>query len=191
MRTLNRQRANLVFSTLIHSGRILSPREVGAQERIFERDGVLRWNNSILGHCQIGVSLADLLQRTRARQSPTTKSFHHARVDLAYLFRVFSEEKYVLFFDTRARIATVVLKQGATPTDQLKAWMHALLVARTMQQGPEEGQDGEEITTVISSCLARISTIFQEHGEALAQAGWDFESGALETKPGKRIICNT
>src|ERR1700709_2496622 len=52
MRTLNRQRANLVFSALLedhytvgkeHVKPFPTPEQISIQERVFERDGVLRW----------------------------------------------------------------------------------------------------------------------------------------------------
>src|ERR1700709_848660 len=67
MRTLNRQRANLVFSTFLEDSKSIhkeqslkalpTPEEISLRERIFERDGVLRWKGSeIIGYCEIGVS---------------------------------------------------------------------------------------------------------------------------------------
>lgn len=89
MRTLNRQRANIVFSSYIqslHDGgpyeemrkfwpktgprvvredikyKLPSPKEVSNKERIFELDGVMRWHGGvIMGHCALGVPLKDIL----------------------------------------------------------------------------------------------------------------------------------
>ncbi|KAH7125338.1 vitamin B6 photo-protection and homoeostasis-domain-containing protein [Dendryphion nanum] len=43
LRTLNRQRASIVFATAIQTGRVLGPAEVARVEKVFEWDGVLRW----------------------------------------------------------------------------------------------------------------------------------------------------
>lgn len=84
MRTLNRQRANIVFSNYldmvsytqsyvseksskqveIEIGKcsVLTPEEVSHQERIFELDGVIRWKGStIVGICTIGVPFRSIL----------------------------------------------------------------------------------------------------------------------------------
>jgi hypothetical protein len=89
MRTLNRQRANIVFSSYLQSlsdggpykemrklwpktgqrveredmkYQLPSPREVSIKERIFELDGVMRWHDSIImGHCALGGPLKDIL----------------------------------------------------------------------------------------------------------------------------------
>src|ERR1700691_4655007 len=85
MRTINRQRANLVFSDIfdqlsdhnIEFTKLLlnksfkreplpqvdypSPGKVYLKERVFERDGVLRWKGEILGWCQF-VDLQTILK---------------------------------------------------------------------------------------------------------------------------------
>ncbi|TKA71199.1 hypothetical protein B0A49_06127 [Cryomyces minteri] len=56
MRTLNRQRANLVFSHLIEDDEVLTPEEVSKKERIFDWDGVVRWKGGqVIGHVKIGL----------------------------------------------------------------------------------------------------------------------------------------
>ena len=62
MRSMNRQRANIVLSHLFHDKRALTPEEVSFEERIFEWDGVLRWKGSApIAKARIGVSLRCLL----------------------------------------------------------------------------------------------------------------------------------
>jgi hypothetical protein len=101
MRTLNRQRANIVFSSYLqslHDGEsyavrrkfwpktgqraerddmkyeLPSPKEVSLKERIFELDGVMRWHGTaVMGHCALGVPLRDILNNLllSARHSTT------------------------------------------------------------------------------------------------------------------------
>ncbi|PYH99163.1 DUF647 domain protein [Aspergillus ellipticus CBS 707.79] len=91
MTSLNRQRANIVFSTILSSDpdlktqlthpepkpqsspnpqlwRALTPAQVAKQEKIFEIDGILRWSHAkakavpeTIGSCRIGVSLQQFL----------------------------------------------------------------------------------------------------------------------------------
>lgn len=85
MRTLNRQRANIVFSNYLDlvsytennaseksselleieslgKYSVLTPEEVSHQERIFEIDGVIRWRGSTnVGICTIGVPFRSIL----------------------------------------------------------------------------------------------------------------------------------
>lgn len=104
MRTLNRQRANIVFSSYLQSlhdgenyavGRkawfkkeqwtepgdmkyeLPSPKEVSLNERIFELDGVMRWHGrAVMGHCALGVALKDILNTLPLSIGhPTTGSY--------------------------------------------------------------------------------------------------------------------
>jgi hypothetical protein len=104
MRTLNRQRANIIFSSYLQSLRdggpyeerrkfwlktgqrverddmkykLPSPKEVSIKERIFELDGVMRWHGSvIMGHCALGVPLKDILDNVcPSTRHPTTGSY--------------------------------------------------------------------------------------------------------------------
>lgn len=64
MRTISRQRANLLFSTLAERGRVLHPGNVSRMESIFERRGgsVFRWlSGPVLGYCDFGVPLQKLV----------------------------------------------------------------------------------------------------------------------------------
>jgi len=105
MRTLNRQRANIVFSSYLQSlsdggpykemrkywpktgqrveredmkCQLPSPREVSIKERIFELDGVMRWHGSIImGHCVLGVPLKDILDTIlHSTRYPTAGSYN-------------------------------------------------------------------------------------------------------------------
>ncbi|TKA67954.1 hypothetical protein B0A49_07548 [Cryomyces minteri] len=78
MRTLNRQRANLVFSHLIEDDEVLTPEEVSKKERIFDWDGVLKaWACAIgmlhgassltVDH---GKTLGQVLQQTLGEDRP-------------------------------------------------------------------------------------------------------------------------
>ena len=85
MRTINRQRANLIFSSILDQISIAEeevpdikkrskfwcpvpdemewpePESVMLQERVFERDGVLRWKGKVLGYCKLGVDLGSVI----------------------------------------------------------------------------------------------------------------------------------
>ncbi|EFE33095.1 DUF647 domain protein [Trichophyton benhamiae CBS 112371] len=140
MTTMNRQRTNIVFSHLFEDDRILTPAETSEEERIFERDGVLRWkaeSSGILGTCQIGTSLEQLLlllpeqaDRDALETSQTSSTAMEASTNLTALLELFGEEEYILYFGPLSRRGAIVLKAGATAQAQLKAWSHALLVSR-------------------------------------------------------------
>ncbi|KAH8697175.1 vitamin B6 photo-protection and homoeostasis-domain-containing protein [Talaromyces proteolyticus] len=224
MTTLNRQRANIVFSTIFERDQVptesttslnqhkqqsvppeaLRPDEVAHHERIFERDGILRWTaisssrhstNQNLGWCRIGVSVQELISSL-----PISTNM------LPDLLKLFSSEAYIVCLNTLPASPTtkkskqkprifIVLKHGCTPTQQLKAWAHALLAARTVLSlkagyGNEHTMETPEtqILEVLSCSLAFLNSRFDTYYVSeLKRAGWDLETAALETRPGRRI----
>ncbi|KAI1108055.1 vitamin B6 photo-protection and homoeostasis-domain-containing protein [Nemania sp. NC0429] len=134
MRTLNKQRATLVYAELARSGRVLRPDEVAAREHI------LRWRapNIVFARAPPAkdeITTADLLLFRRAR--------------------------YVVVQQTGAS-RKIYLKSGATAVDAVEAWLAAL-------DGPRAAVD-------------------DEFWKALRTAGWDLETGAMETGSAVRIL---
>ncbi|KAK6007602.1 hypothetical protein QM012_004416 [Aureobasidium pullulans] len=121
MRTLNRQRANIVFAYLLKHDRVLNPKQVSAQERIFEHDGILRdADDKCLGYCKIGVTASVLLERlgmtdrlTRATNIPDGR--------LLQLVDLFEEERYIIYLEHPSDTACILLKKGSDTAVQLKA----------------------------------------------------------------------
>ncbi|KAF9886230.1 hypothetical protein FE257_011953 [Aspergillus nanangensis] len=237
MTSLNRQRANIVFSTLLDSDpslgvlypnqpttsprtlsqengpEILTPAQVARQEKIFERDGLLKWSSptrpKTIGSCRIGVSVGGFLQAV----SPPASSFYSAgggsktHIPMETLVSLFEAEEYILFLGrgSSAWNAAILLKGNTTPRSQLKAWMHALLAARVLSQPDDHGRsrnnkkspggpggEVERILDVLSSTLWFLGdrSRFSGYMEGLTRAGWDINIGALETRSGRRVICN-
>ncbi|KAL6158491.1 hypothetical protein ACJBU6_02603 [Exserohilum turcicum] len=201
MQVLNRQRANILFSNLFQQGVVLSPNEVSARERIFERDGVLRWaDGRVLGRCRIGVSLDELLGQLGPRHQQSGSVAMHA-IDVSDLLSVFQAERYILWPASPAYEALIVLKAGCGPIDQLKAWAHALLVAERGQRRRDRGLMGKpdgaaagaaqhrhaHLVAELRETLGLVGTMFDKYGEAMKSKGWDFEAVALETQAGMRL----
>ena len=64
--SINRHRANIIFSSLIEDGIALSPKQVAQRERIFNRTSTVRWYGSRrIGSCEIGITTAKLLHTSR------------------------------------------------------------------------------------------------------------------------------
>lgn len=200
MTTLNRQRSNIVFSTLLDETRASSPGQASKDERVFERDGVLRWKASSesLGFCRIGVSLDELLRLSSPSLSRSTRSLRNVGVSIPRLLDIFEREDYVLWFDKGSKRGAIVLKSGATPVSQLKAWSHALMVSRYVAH-PEQGirsdqKQHEKASDSITSVYALLEETLKSHSKEfpgfvkqLKDAGWDVETPALETRPGRRL----
>lgn len=149
MTSLNRQRANILFSHFLSTSpldqnhiqkqtkeksiqiQILTPKEVALAERIFEWDGVLRWNNAskTYGTCIIGVELQSIL-REIFRQDPTTNSFTKSSIDTKRIFRSLQTRGYLLWYSPTKNRFQITLSSTSTVKTQLLAWFHALLTAR-------------------------------------------------------------
>lgn len=168
LRTINRQRANMLFSTLVETGKIQTPKDIASKERIFESRGgsVLRWETgSILGHCEFGVPLGELVDclpsrhqsHSTSRRRTDSTSKPHGGIDLATLTTLFHDQQYILWcqpysssFSSTSTTTSpqnpiklkilVVLKQGITPESQLKAWYHALLLSHLWNQPQPQTQ---------------------------------------------------
>lgn len=186
MRTLNRQRANIVFAYLLEYDRVLSPKQVSAKERIFEHGGILRdADGKCLGYCKIGVPACELLERlgstdrlTRATNIPDGRL-------LLQLVELFEDERYIVYLGHPPSDTTcILLKKGSDTTAQLKAWYHALLLARQTEQGFKGGKDSMD---ALQSTLVAVRKDWQKVQARLGEAGWDLETAALETTSGSRV----
>ncbi|GAP89034.2 putative duf647 domain-containing protein [Rosellinia necatrix] len=133
MRTLNKQRATMVYTEFSRTGRVLRPDQVAAKECI------LHWKAPNIEyackHPSAGeITTADLL------------AFRH--------------EEYIIVDGRKCR--KIYLKQHATTVDAIEAWITAL-------DGPRSVVDGD-------------------FWKAVASAGWDLETGAMETGPAVRVV---
>jgi hypothetical protein len=202
MRTLNRQRANLVFSNYLDqliefdgqtksNGNITfpTPEEISIQEKIFEKDGVLRWKGGeVLGYCEIGVEFRRILNLL-SPANMTTGSHSAAAPDverLRQLLDIFSSEGYLMWPDISRKTFLIVLKDSSNARTQLQAWMHALLFSKQLGRLVEEE---EPLMDALARTLRDVSVFtnaFDLWGE-LQKAGWDIETGAMETRSGTRI----
>ena len=190
MRTLNRQRANITFSSILTNEKALTPAQTAQQEFIFETDGLLRWQGSqILGTCQIGVSLGELVRCTGAGTFTQAGSFKDLSIPLAQLVDIFVNEDYILWYNPDTRSAAIVLTEKATNQTQLKAWTHALQIAWNCSQ-PMEKRDTlseQSVAGILEGTLKTHNEHFEHYLRELEIGGWNITAAALETKPGKRI----
>ncbi|KAL0262979.1 hypothetical protein SLS55_001954 [Diplodia seriata] len=187
MRSLNRQRANIVMAHLLAYDKVLSPQRVSQRERIFElRDGALRWaDDQVIGRCRIGVRLADVVARlpgaaaaaadagapgaARKTGAVVRDDASAKTMSLAALLKVFEHESYLLWFDAARSEALIVLKQNCEPAAQLQAWTQALLLAS--RHGAGAGAGGRrEATTPPRPQTSGPQSAASEQRQGLGQA---------------------
>lgn len=194
MRTLNRQRANLILSSLLEADQVLTPQQVSIQERIFERDGVLRWQGStILGYCRIGVSFDQFLTAIGS-QSQAKAAASSSTVDVKSIAKIFQGEEYMLWPDQRQGCIVIVLKTSASVKSQLKAWAHALAAQHKLQSRKTRlrlTSPPQDILDLIGEMLKNVNRNFPSYIGRLKDVGWDLETAALETRSGYRVMLRT
>jgi len=170
MHTLNRQRANIVLQALHDSNTVLSPREVASRESIFEWDGALRWSGTVIGYCRMGVSWGIFAQ----------KFCGHRPTDQIEIVKLFQEEKYLLCYDNRQihdpPQIIVCLKEDAGQRDYLRAWAHALLLAKSLQ--PTQ----TSYSNKMQSSMEGVARLLEATNiNRLREVGWDLDESALMT----------
>ncbi|CAJ2511327.1 Uu.00g069520.m01.CDS01 [Anthostomella pinea] len=133
MRSLNKQRATVVVTEFLRTGRVLRPDQVAAKEKI------LSWKAPRVDFACTYPRLGEI--------SPS---------DL----QAFDKMEYVIVSGTGGQ--RIYLKNGASTIDALEAWITAL-------KGPR-------------------SVVDEDFWKAIASAGWDLETNAMETGPAVRIV---
>ena len=187
MHSLNRQRANLVFSVFWDEDKILTPEEVSQLERIFEWDGVLRWKGSApLAKACIGASFQSLLGSFRPAHSHT-QSTRDAGIELERTLQTFANEKYLLSYDSRHRVAHLVMKESSMPMDLLKAWVNALLLVHQLDRSYATSASAPDFSQELISTLTSLNGRWPSFVERISSAGWDIGVVNLETASGTRL----
>lgn len=144
LRSLNRQRAGLLWHAY-RTQKLLqtTPTKLASQERIFAQPSLLYCSTpgsprTVVGECHIGSPLSSILPQARAQASwwkSGRPALWVAQADpswVASLLERFADENFIVWFDRRAHsrpVLHIILKDGHTPQDQLKAWVLATEVA--------------------------------------------------------------
>jgi hypothetical protein len=190
MQSLNRQRANILFSNLLAYDKILSPKDIATRERVFERDGILRGSNDhVIGSARIGLSLEEVAQNLAANQHSLTKRNRAHASDLAQLMDIFKAEDFIIWFDARNSSVLIVLKQDVSPSSQLKAWCHALLIAEKAAKSNAQDTTTAAVMELIAASLKTTTKLFKDRKQHIVNAGWLIDVTALETQSGVRLVC--
>lgn len=192
LRSLNRQRAGLVYCELVERGKLLGPEEVSGRERIFERTDVLRWKGSVVGYVLFGATVVEMLGNS-GKKDRASGAYHDVSPSLDELQGVFHKERYIMSWNDGNRRVVVVLKRQANNSDKLKAWVNALIVAklyaaRAGQSGHVGHSKRASRLQLLEEALEQTSALFTENVlTSLGDTGWDLQIAALELKPASTI----
>ena len=154
---------------------------------MFERDGVLRWSDGeAVGYAKISVSLKELLGVMGSRHQ-TTGSLHLHGIGIGEVLDVFRDEAYILWpASSASQAALIVLKEGCTAVDQLKAWAHALLLAKRLRGQDDPASSPDRLIAELRRTLEDTRHTFERSIRVLRDKGWDMNVAALETRAGTR-----
>lgn len=209
MRTLNRQRANLVISSLLEdmknqkarsSGHPIkdfkitlpSPKDISPQERIFEQDGAIRVHGKVLAYCKVGISFSEIisalsLTRTSSGNYIENDAFSSQSI-ISNLVQIFKNQGYIMWYSQYQNTFLVVLKAGTSPKVQLDAWFHAVWTVAISKR--PEIMDREGILGWMETSL-RESERWREDVDfyaGLEGKGWDLGTAAVEVRAGCRVV---
>ena len=189
---------------------IPSPATVSSSERIFDLSGfgTIRDSNTgkTLGLCSIGSSLSEHLVQHQQPAWIATR-----------LLQIFETERYLIWFDAgslsrglyhikeetgvtgivikRGVVSSgslrvhISLKEGYTTRDQLKAWVHAVELCRSVA-AQTKGSATKDINAVdaIVSAYGTVEHQFSSFLDGMGYVGWDCVDCALLTGTPSVII---
>ena len=194
MRSLNRQRANIVMSHFFDGKGVLTPDQVALRERVFEWDGILRWKGSPpFATARIGVSLQDLVN-SLAQAHHLTGAVRDNDHILQSLIEIFKGEDFLIWYDARRKTVYIVLRAESSTENHLKAWALSLCCAYQLRDKDATSARADHILQLLGKLLAEISREWGNCLTAMKAAGWYTEVANLETKSAIRVasvVCDS
>jgi hypothetical protein len=173
MRTLNRQRATIVFREWLDTGSVLSPTEVAKRESIlrYARGNVSSKSGDYSGLCDFG-TYGDVM---------TFKPWGYQR----YVFD--TDDYYMGIWHWGPTFyIRIALKEGTrSPNDPLLAWFDAVTHAYHFDNALKDGLDSHYESDLPAGHVSRETKLAVL--EALRAKGWDVEDRALETRIPVRV----
>ena len=181
LRTLNRQRASLAWDLYRSSGHTPSPSALCRKEHIFGRPDVLRGSTDhVIGRCRLGSSFSQVFQG------------HPIPTGLPELFQT---ERYILWYDPKSLRSSlskpsrndpldlhILLKEGYTPQDQLRAWAHAAELCRlvaSLRMASVHEKEEEDPLSLVCTALDTSTRAFPDFIKSMRLSGWNTNETVL------------
>lgn len=181
LETLNRQRATILFTTMLDEHTVLSPRQVADRERVFAAgSSVSDKFGKCIGTISLGVSLERLIKQASSTRSKT--AFKSIDSSFETILTTFQNERYVMTHNERQKHVCVVFKQHAAAQDQMQAWLHGMITLRAGDYSSRH-KDVPKLTAT----LQVAKKLLIHHAPAMRAKGWNLEVVPLETTAGFRL----
>lgn len=184
---------------------VRTPVEVALRERIFERPSVIRdpFTHRVLAICHIGTTSLRALTATSKAKASNHRMLPSCRSqDLKSWTNIFAKERYLLACEcahtevsssSAPRITMhVLLKDGHSAIDHLKAWAHASEAAFLLRQRPlpASSNGGEDLLDVVEQSYRELEGNGRWNAwvEDMKGVGWDVREGAVLAGAPKVVI---
>lgn len=131
---------------------------------------------------QVGVDLDDFL---KCLNDSGTKS-RNLSDNFIHLVKIFAEEAYMLWIDTRRGKTVIMLKESATSETQAKSFCHAVRCSSHPQLSTQHNERNDTIG-LISATLQQNRDQWATILDQARQAGWDLNLTNLVKGRGRRI----
>lgn len=172
LNTLNRQRATIVFAEWISAKNVPTLDEVAQREWLFRANGdIYDVNRGRIGSCKIGVGMQELLTVTGSRSHTDRHAVARHLINTAAA----NNAPYIVWLAHR-RCACIMLSEGCSAREQLKAWYTAQL-AVTLGPAEAHGWMSDQLRTVYAQADREYGAL----EAALLAQGWDIDTAALQS----------
>ena len=81
----------------------------------------------------------------------------------------------------------IFLKDNALSRDQVKAWSHALWLAKASRQSNQISDTDWPPYELLRTTLRQMDDWFEDFMDGLVEAGWNVDTATIETRTGYRI----
>ncbi|XP_006463639.1 hypothetical protein AGABI2DRAFT_120451 [Agaricus bisporus var. bisporus H97] len=155
-----------------------SPQAVASHELIFERPENIRdpTTSLVLGKCHVGSAPLDVM-----RGPALSKEY----------LDIFHADKYIVCFNPSHEtghlpIIHICFKEGFTRADELKSWIHAVEICRSIALNQVPVQKGA--LEHIRSTFQVVKEKYDHFVDHMKKAGWNFDESHLASGSGPKAV---
>ena len=203
LRSLNRQRAGLLWSAYRHNPSKtfhFTPSSVARHERIFSEPSEL-YNptlglskREVTGYCHVGTPLSSILIESHQHPAWWNYRDHHSAcwtqdltsTHILSLLNMFADENFIVWLSREIPSHSmpdihIILKEGHAPSDHLKAWALATELAVELRNHgvkPVSARHFDDILGDLQIAKKAVDSLYPAFRQAIEKEGWDLNAAA-------------
>ncbi|KAI0088999.1 vitamin B6 photo-protection and homoeostasis-domain-containing protein [Irpex rosettiformis] len=201
LRSLNRQRAGLLWSAYRRDPSnllLLTPSSIAQKERIFSEPSELYDSSrlperrEVTGYCQVGAPLSSILLGTQSwfkfgPNDPAKWTDNLTSAQILTLLDTFSSENFIVWLSRDIHpksnpLLHIILKEGHTSSDHLKAWTLATEFSSRIAHSPlkigTHRHRFDDLLETLQSAKETVDELYPGFCEAIKKEGWDLGAAA-------------